>query len=136
MTSYEPPDDPSEAPTGQYGYGERPGEPDPGSRPWHRRPAALVALGVLVAALLALVIFGLVELTREGGGSTPTSTSTTSAPITTSTAPATSPSSTTSSTTRTEPVAPAPTTSVSTAPTSTTIEDGHHHRHHHDGGMP
>lgn len=127
MTSYEPPDDPSEAPTGQYGYGEQPGEPGPGSTPWHRKPAALIGLGVLVAGLLALVILGIIELTREDGGSTPSSTSTTTpAPVTTSS---------------TEPAAPAPTTSVSTAPTtaaptSTTIDQNHHHHHHHDGGMP
>ncbi len=81
MTSYEPPDDPSEAPTGKYDH-EDDGGSDPGSTPWHRKPAALIGLGVLVVALLVLVILGIVKLTSEGGGSMPSSTSTTTpAPV-------------------------------------------------------
>lgn len=132
MTGYEPPDDPSEAPTGYIDYGDYgQQEPEPGS-PWYRKPAVLLGLGLLAAILVALAIYVIADLTKGGGGSTPTSTS-----PTTSTGVATT----------TEPVAPAPTTTLTyppttaepttTAPTSTSIDDGHHHHHHHaDGGMP
>jgi cytoskeletal protein RodZ len=144
VTSYEPPDDPSEAPTGKFDDGDddQYGPQPDGSTPWHRKPAALIGLGVLVAALLALVILGIIELTRESGSSTPASTSTTTpTPVTTS---STAPTPSATSTLSTEPVAPAPTTTASTAPTTTaptttaptttTSDDGHHHHHHHDGG--
>ena len=137
MTGYGPPDDPSEAPTGKFDYGNYDdyGQPldesKPEPTPWYRRPAALIAWAVLTAALIALAVYGILEMTKGGGGSTPASTSTTT-PTTTATAP-------TSSATTTEPVAPAPTTVTSTptttapattAPTSTSIDEGHHHHHH------
>ena len=136
MTGYGPPDDPSEAPTGKYNYSDYGDDGqqqlEPGSTPWHRKPAVLVGLGVLVVILIALVIFGIVELTRGGSGSTsPATSSTTPAAVTTTTTPPPS------SATTTEPAAPAPTTTLTTAPTSTSIDDGRHHHHHHaDGGMP
>ena len=141
MASYEPHDDPSEAPTGKYGYGQQPGGPGPAATPWHRKPAAVVGLGVLVAVLLALVILGIVELTREGGSSPSSTSATTPAPATTSSTAPTPSSLSPSSTTSTESLAPAPTTNLSTAPTSSTptstsIDEGHHHHHHHDGGTP
>jgi hypothetical protein len=133
VTRYGPPDDPSEAPTGQYNYSDYgdDGQPqlEPGSTPWHRKPAVLIGLGVLAAILIALVIFGIVELTKGGGSTSPATSSTTPAAVTTS-----------------EPVGPAPTTTLTSAPTttapattpptSTSIDDGHHHHHHHNGGMP
>jgi cytoskeletal protein RodZ len=139
VTGYGPPDDPSEAPTGQYNYSDYgdDGQPqlEPGSTPWHRKPAVLVGLGVLAAILIALVIFGIVELTKGGGSTSPATSSTTPAVTTTTTPSTTTPSP--SSATTTEPVGPAPTTTLSTTPpTSTSIDDGHHHHHHHDGGMP
>jgi cytoskeletal protein RodZ len=138
VTGYGPPDDPSEAPTGQYNYGEYgQQQPEPGSTPWHRKPAALIGLGVLAAILIALVIYGIVELTHGGGSTSPSPSSTTPPAVTTTPS---SPSSATS----TEPVAPAPTTSAETTtapattpPTSTSIDDGRHHHHHYGyRGMP
>ncbi|MGA8547290.1 MAG: hypothetical protein WB785_18815 [Mycobacterium sp.] len=114
-----PPDDPSEAPTGQYDYSDY--GPAPGSTPWYRRRAALIGLGVLAAILIALMIYGIVELTRSDSSTSPSTSPTTSAVTTT-------PSTTTSlpsSQTTTEPLVPAPTTSSPL-----------HHHHHHDGGMP
>jgi cytoskeletal protein RodZ len=146
VTGYGPPDDPSEAPTGQYNYSDYGDDGqqqlEPGSTPWHRKPAVLVGLGVVVAILIALVIFGIVELTRGGSGSTsPATSSTTPAAVTTTTTPPPSepaaPAPTTTLTTAPTTTAPATTAPTSTAPTSTSIDDGRHHHHHHaDGGMP
>ncbi len=129
-----PPDDPSEAPTGQYNYSDY-GQPqtDTGSTPWYRKPAALIGLGALAAILIALVIYGIVELTHGGSSTSPSTSSATPSAVTTT--PPTTTSFPTSETT-TEPVAPAPTTTLTSPPTSTSIDDGHHHHHHHDGGMP
>jgi cytoskeletal protein RodZ len=131
VTGY--PDDPSEAPTGQYNYGNDAdyGQHDP--TPWHRKPAVLIGLGVLVAILIALVIYGIVEL-NQGGGANPPGTSSVS--TTPSTSFAVSSSETTSA-----PVAPAPTSNptsnpTTSTPTSTSADDSHHHHHHHDGWMP
>ena len=146
MTGSGPPDDPSEAPTGQYNYGHDGHEqPEPGSTPWYRKRAAVIGLSALVAILLAVVIYEIVDLTHSGGSTTPSTSLTTSAAVTT-----TPPSP--SSATTTEPVAPAPTTTLTevptttapattapatTAPTSTSIDEGRHHHHHHDdGGIP
>ena len=139
MTGYGPPDDPSEAPTGQYNYndyGQQ--QPEPGSTPWYRTRAALIGLSALVAILLALVIYEIIDLTHSGGSTAPSTSSTTPSAVTT-----TPPSP--SSATTTEPVAPAPTTTLTevpttsaettaapttTPPTSTSIDDEHprHHR--------
>lgn len=121
---YGPPDDPSEAPTGSINYGSYGEEPEPPSAPWYRKPAALIGFGVLAAILIALAIYGIVELTSSSGGSTSTSSTTPTGATTTAT---------------TAPVAPAPTTPLTSAPaatppTSTSIDDGHHHHHHHDDG--
>ena len=139
VTGYEP-DDPSEAPTGQYNYsdyGDGYQQPEPGSTPWHRKPAALIGLGVLAAILVALVIWGILELTHGGGSTSP---STTSAVTTTPPSPSTAPVAPAPTTTLTEvPTTSAETTTPPTTapPTSTSIDDGHHHHHHHDGGgMP
>ena len=84
MTGYGPPDDPSEAPTGLYNYGRDGDEqPEPGSTPWYRRRAALIGLSALVAILLAVVIYEIVDLTHTGGSTTPSTSSTTSAAVTT-----------------------------------------------------
>jgi hypothetical protein len=141
VTGYGPPDDPSEAPTGQYNYSDY-GQPEPGSTPWYRKRAPVIGLSALVAILLALVIYEIIDLTHSGGSTAPSTASTTPAPVTT-TPPAPS------SATTTEPVAPAPTTTLTevpttsaetttapaiTPPTSTSIDDDRHHHHHHDGG--
>lgn len=137
-----PPDDPSEAPTGQYDYGDY-GQPlfDREPTPWHRKPAVLIGACVLIAILVALVIYGIVALNQHGGP-TPTTPTTTSAAVNTTPVTSTSPPSGES----TAPVAPAPTstptssaatsTDTTTPPTSTSTDDRHHHHHHHDGGTP
>jgi hypothetical protein len=147
VTGYGPPDDPSEAPTGQYDYGDYgQQQPEPEATPWYRKRAALIGLGALVAILLGLVIYEIVDLTHGGGSTSPSTSSTT--PTAVSTTPSTSTPSPSSATT-TESVAPAPTTTLTeaptttavtttapatTSPTSTSTDDSHHHHRRRDGG--
>ena len=138
MTGYEPPEDPSEAPTGYYDYGDG-GQPPPRPpTPWYRKPIILVALGLFGAILLGLVIYLIADQTAGHGGTTQTPTS----PTTPTTTPATTTPTTTAEITTTEPVAPPetttePTTAPTTTPTtSTSVDEGHHHHHHHNGGTP
>jgi len=84
---YDPVDDPDSA------------EPDSAPDPWYRNRVLLALWAVLVALLLALIIYGVVELSRGGEGTSPAtsrpstsptrSSSTTTTPSTTSTAPET-----------------------------------------------
>lgn len=59
----------------QTGYGQYPAEPPLPA--WHHRPAVLIGLGVLTAALLALLVYAIVSFTNAGSSTTPTVTSTT-----------------------------------------------------------
>lgn len=143
MTGYGPPDDPSEAPTGYYDYGDGP----QGGRdrsPWYRRPIIVVTLALFAAMLLGVALYFLADQTRGSGDTkqTPTSpttsdtTPTTSSEVTTTTEPVAPPETTTMTfpPSTTEPTTTPPTT---TAPTTTTsVDEGHHHHHHHDGGTP
>jgi hypothetical protein len=133
VSGYEPPDDPSEAPTGFYDYsGEEQGSPQRST--WYRNPIVLVALGLFVAILLGIGLYFLADQTHGTGGTTQTPTS----PTTSTVAPTTS----TEVTTTTEPVAPpetttmiAPPATTSTPPTTTTsVDEGRHHHHHHASG--
>jgi cytoskeletal protein RodZ len=140
VTGNEPPEDPSEAPTGYYEYdGHAQGDPERGT-PWYRRPIITLAIGLFAAILLGLVIYLLADQTHGTGVTKQTPTS----PTTSTTTPTT-----TEAPTTTEPVAPPETTTMTetpttepttTAPTTTTpttsVDDGHHHHHHHDGGTP
>jgi hypothetical protein len=108
------PDDPSDRPTQLAEYGldgppqvlehepDRSAEhvdsaaPDGAPEPWYRNRVLLALWGLLVALLLALVIYGIVELSRgggESGGPATTSSSTTTTPSSTTT-PTTTPSTT------------------------------------------
>jgi hypothetical protein len=130
VTGYGPPDDPSEAPTGLYNYGHDGDEqPEPGSTPWYRRRAALIGLSALVAILLAVVIYEIVDLTHTGGSTTPSTSPTTSAAVTT-TPPAPPTTTLTEVPTTSAETTAAPTT---TPPPSTSIDDGRHHHRHRDG---
>jgi cytoskeletal protein RodZ len=136
VTSYGPPDDPSEAPTGYYDYSDSGDDGhEPKHRPpWYRNPIVLVALGLFVAILLGLALYFLADQTHGSGGPTQTPTSpTTSTGVTTNTTTEAPTTTMTSPPTTTEPTTTAPTT---TPPTSTSIDEGRHHHHHHDGGTP
>jgi hypothetical protein len=132
VTGYEPPEDPSEAPTGYYDYGQEQGDPDRG-KPWYRRPIISLTVGLFAAILLGMALYLLADQTQGTGGTTQTPTS----PTTSTVAPTTS----TGVTTTTEPVAPSETTTepATTGPTTTATtgdDEHHHHHHHHDGGTP
>lgn len=107
------------ASTGRY-----PATPPPPA-PWHQRPAVLVGLGVLTAAVLALLVYAVVKFTTAGTSESPAVTSSSVAP-TSSTAPAPAPATASSSaapepSTATQTVAPAPPpTTVTTTVTPTT----------------
>ena len=107
------------ASTGRY-----PATPPPPA-PWHQRPAVLVGLGVLTAAVLALLVYAVVKFTTAGTSESPAVTSSSVAP-TSSTAPAPAPATESSSaapepSTATQTVAPAPPpTTVTTTVTPTT----------------
>jgi hypothetical protein len=122
VARYGPPDDFNRQPTqyadsGTGGYQpsgptpaptEAPG-PDPFEAddleaeptPWYRRPVTLIGWALLVVILIALIIYGIVELIGEGQRAGHTPAPTTTAPPTTTVAP--------SATETTTP--PAPTTS-------------------------
>ncbi len=102
MTRYDPPDFGANDPTayGNYGYGPGgggygpptgggyPPEPEPEPTPGWRKPLALVGWGVLIAVLIALIIYGIVLLARgRPSPATVTSTVTTVAPATTTRQP-------------------------------------------------
>jgi hypothetical protein len=130
VSGNEPPEDPSEAPTGYYDYGsQEEGDPQRAA-PWYRRPIITLTLGLFAAILLGIALYLLADRTQGTGGTTPTPTS----PTTPTVAPTTS----AGVTTTTEPVAPSETTTTSApAPAATTsVDEGHHHHHHHDGGTP
>jgi hypothetical protein len=131
VSGYEPPDDPSEAPTGFYDYSDQEqGSPARGT--WYRNPIVLVALGLFVAILLGLAFYLLADQTHGTGGTTQTPTSPTTSTVTSTTS--------TEATTTTEPAAPPETTTLTGPPTTaeptTSVDEGHHHHHHHAAGTP
>nr|WP_085672287.1 hypothetical protein [Mycobacterium szulgai] len=124
MARYGPPDDfhnqeTQHAPFGMGGYPPpgppppadqfEPYEPETEPQPWYRKPATLIGWALLVAILIALIIYGIVALMNEDRGPT-RSPATTTAPSTTTTTPST--------TTTTPPPSPSETT---TEPPSTEV---------------
>ena len=101
-------------------------DPVPPPTPWFQRPAALIGLGVLSAAMLALLVYAVVTFTNAGTSQSPAITSPS---VTTSSAPTTEavpPSSTTTQTAAPEPsstAAPPPPTTVTTTVTPTTTAE-------------
>jgi cytoskeletal protein RodZ len=96
------------------------------SRAWYQRPAALVGLGVLTAAMLALLIYAIVDFnTAEKPRqtiTTVTATATTQAPTTE--APTTeSPTTTTPSPAPTAVQPPRPSTTITAGPSVTTVTE-------------
>jgi hypothetical protein len=140
VARYGPPDDFTNQPTQNADFGPggpppfqppappgqpqtyEPFEPEPEPAPWYRKPKALIAWAVFVLVLIALIIYGLLQLTK-GGPTRPTPTPTPT--ITTTTTPAT-----TTMTPTTTPPAP-PTSGPVTQPPA---EPPHHH--HLPGEIP
>ncbi|ORW87050.1 hypothetical protein AWB92_24375 [Mycobacterium sp. IEC1808] len=94
----EPPPDQPEQPEALDPFEQ---EPEP--TPWYRKPAGIIAWIVAVLVLLALIVYGLMELIQGGQGTSPSPSTTSS----------TSPTTTTTTTTMT------PTTTESSAPPAT-----------------
>ncbi|OQZ88447.1 hypothetical protein BST11_22770 [Mycobacterium alsense] len=107
-------------------------EPEP--TPWYRRPAGIIAWVVAVLTLLALIVYGLMQLIQGGQGTGPapstssttpaTTTPTSSAPSATTT-PQTTPSSEPPTSSAVEPPAQQPTQQPTQRPTQQPT-----HRHH------
>ena len=107
-----------DAPVGYGGY------PPPEPTPWHRKPAALIGLGVLTAAVLALLVYAIVKFTGgDGAGPAATTTSSTTSTTATSASVAPEPGGTTQTVTE-SPTATTttelPTTTTTESPTTTT----------------
>ncbi|MEK0955682.1 oligopeptide transporter substrate-binding protein [Mycobacterium ulcerans] len=90
MARHDPPDYGAGDPTayGNYGYGDQRGgygqQPPPEPTPGWRKPLALAGWGVLIAVLIGLIIFGIIQLAH--GRPTPASvTKTVTATMTTTT---------------------------------------------------
>lgn len=113
-----PPDDPSNRPTRMANYGadgaRPPGsddhpdyaespEPESPPAPWYRNRSLLVVWATMVAILIALIIYGLIQLSHGGGGGAPSTTTPETTP-TRSSSP--TPSTTPPSTTTTPPPSP------------------------------
>lgn len=104
MARHDPPDYGAGDPTayGNYGYGDQRGgygqQPPPEPTPGWRKPLALAGWGVLIAVLIGLIIFGIIQLAH--GRPTPASVTKTVTATMTTTAP------TTTTTTTTNPMSP------------------------------
>ena len=72
-------------------------EPESAPDPWYRNRVLLALWALLVAVLIVLIVYGLVELSRggEGGGPSTTTSSTTTTRSSTTSATTTTPSTTT-----------------------------------------
>jgi cytoskeletal protein RodZ len=116
MASYVPPDDPTVSGNGG-GQAPEPDEPIPG---W-RTPIALVGWGVLIAILLGLIIWGIIQLAHGSPTPAPATTSTT----TTTTTPTTTATATTTPTTGTPTTSTTPASGTDTGtPTSNSRSPG------------
>ncbi|OBI92012.1 hypothetical protein [Mycobacterium sp. 1245805.9] len=104
-------------------------EPEP--TPWYRKPAGIIAWIVAVLILLALIVYGLMELIQGGQGTSPSPSTTGSTTPTTTTTTTTPP-------TTTESSAPPPTSTASEPPAQQPTQQPTHqptqqqptHRHH------
>jgi hypothetical protein len=128
-----PPDDGKDLDSG--GSSEQSFDLAAAPKPWFLKPWVLGVWGVLVITLIAVIIWGLLELAHGSGGGKPattkpsTTTTTSSTPTTTTTTTSTTaPTSSTppSSTDETPTVAP-----PSTAPAPGTAPSTHGHPHRH-----
>jgi hypothetical protein len=107
-------------------------EPDPAPQPWYRKRVLLALWALMVALLVALIIYGMVELSRGGGTSTPTPHSSTTPAQSSTTSP--SPTTTTPSTATEAPPPGTPEQTPEEAPppanNSPAPAEPPHHRHH------
>jgi hypothetical protein len=97
----------------------------PPPTPWYQRPAALVGLGALTAAVLALLVYAVVRYTTAGTSQSPAVTSssvtTPSAPTSESAAPPATTAQTAGPSPSTTAAPPPPTTVTTTVTPTTTV---------------
>jgi cytoskeletal protein RodZ len=145
-----PPDDFNNQPTRHANVdGAAPETPPPAEQPepsldafgeetepaeWYRRPVVLIGWALVVLILIALIVYGIIQLTQESGTSHLPSTTTTTrtTPATTTTTSTTSAPTTTTPTTT-------PTTTSEIAPPSghpTQTQQQPTHRHHWPTWLP
>jgi hypothetical protein len=140
-----PPDDPSDLPTRLTDYGGEStqqltvaGEPgDDAPAPWYRNRVLIALWALLVALLVTLIVYGIVELSRGGETSVPAPHTSTTAPTRSSTtSPSTTPPTTGPSTTTESPPAETPEQTPEQAPPppayspAPTQTPRHHHHWH------
>jgi len=108
-------------------------EPDSTSRPWYRSRVLLALWMLMVALLITLIVYGIVELSRGGGTSipapsstTPTGSSTTSPTSTTTTPSASSEAPPPETPQQTPQEAPPP---ANNSPAPAEPPQHHHHLH-------
>jgi hypothetical protein len=111
---------------------DRAAESDGAPEPWYRNRVLLALWALMVALLLTLVIYGMVELSRGGETSGPATTTSSTTPTRSST---TSPTSTPSTTTETPPPPETPEQTPEEVPppannSPAPAEPPQHHHHH------
>jgi hypothetical protein len=122
----EPPPDQAGSPEALDPFGQ---EPEP--TPWYRKPVGIIAWILAVLILLALIVYGLMELIQGGHGTSP-------GPATTSSATPTTTTTTSMTPTTTESSAPPATSSAAEPPAQQPTQQPSHqptqqqptHRHH------
>lgn len=123
-----PPDELSQVPTDQF----EPYDPETEFKPWYRKPVPLIGWSLVVAILIALIIYGIVQLIGENQGTVRTP-HTTTAPATSTTAPITTttptPAITTTTTVPPATTAPPATNPPVQPPRQTTQAPPPHHPH-------
>ena len=109
--------------------------PDGAPQPWYRNRVLLALWALMVALLLTLVIYGIVELSR-GGGETggPATTTSSTTPTRSSTSPTSSPSTTTE--TPPPPETPEQTPEEAPPPANNSPSPAPPPRHHHHLHLP
>ena len=141
-----PPDDFHNQPTRHANVGGHPETRPPAEQPepsldafgeetepteWYGRPVVLIGWALVILILIALIVYGIIQLTQEPGTSNLPSTKTTSTTTPTTTTTTTSPPTTTTPTT--------PTTTSEVAPPSqqpTYTQQQPTHRHHWPTWLP
>jgi cytoskeletal protein RodZ len=98
--------------------------------PWYRKPVGIIAWIVAVLILIALIVYGLMELIQGGSGTSHTPSTTSSTTPTTSTTTPPTPTTTQSSETPTSSAVEPPAQQPTQQPTHQPTQQQPTHRHH------
>ncbi|OBG35759.1 hypothetical protein [Mycobacterium sp. E3198] len=126
---------PADIPSDQAGAPEAPDALDPFDQepeptPWYRRPLGVIAWVIAVAILLALIVYGLMELIQGGQGTSPSTTSSTTPTTATTTPMTTTPTTTAPSETPGSSAVEPPAQQPTGQPTRQPTQQQPTHRHH------